>query len=133
MKRGRWLHPILLPSVLALSIAQRPRRLSKLWESVRTGRKRKMLLEEVGVGEFLSSGVLPEYTREIDAESGLRVAAALFNHAPDYFRSRCFTRIEWNVEKDNLRARLFYLSIGATMEKSAAAWPADYRVTLRLH
>ena len=131
MSEGRRAHFFRLAFILGLALLAKPARWRILLETATAGRRTPPSDPE-GVGEFLSFGVLEQFSSHRDAQQGLRVPTVLFDTGIRHFRERGFRRIEWNVDKDNLRAIIFYRSYGATLEKSALAWPSDYRVRLAL-
>ena len=131
MSEGRRAHVLHLAFILGLSVLARPARLRILLDTIKAGR-RDPPANPTGIGEFLSFGVLEQFATQRDDRQGLRIPNALFDAGIGHFRERGFRRIEWNVDKDNLRAMIFYRSYSATMEKSPLAWPSDYRVRLEL-
>jgi ribosomal protein S18 acetylase RimI-like enzyme len=131
MDEGKRRHFFRLSLVLAWSVLAKPSRVRVLWETLKiTRRRERPPSDDSATGEFLSFGVLKEFAAKREGENGLRIPNVLFEAGIRYFRERGFRKIEWNVEKENLPAMLFYRSYGATLEKSPVAWPSDYRVTL---
>ena len=131
MSEGRRRHLVRLALILGLAVLGRPSRLKILLDTVTAGR-RTPPEDAAGVGELLSFGVLEEAAAERDAARGLRISNVLLDEGLRHFRERGFRRVEWNVDKDNLRAIVLYRSYGAILEKSPLAWPSDYRVRLTL-
>jgi ribosomal protein S18 acetylase RimI-like enzyme len=131
MEEGRRLHLVRLALILALAVLARPGRLRILVDTITAGR-RDAPADAAGIGEFLSFGVLDEFAGHRDDDCRLRIPTLLFDEGIRHFRDRGFRRIEWNVDKDNLRAMLLYRSYGASFERSPLAWPSDYRVRLEL-
>jgi ribosomal protein S18 acetylase RimI-like enzyme len=132
MSEGTRLNFFRLSFILCLALLVKPSRLRILWETFMVARRKKRTTDCDGIGELLSFGVLEEYATKRDGGQGLRIPNLLFDEGIRHFRERGFRRIEWTVDKDNLPAMIFYRSYGATLEKSAAAWPGDYRVRLEL-
>jgi len=131
MNEGRRAHFFRLALILGLAVLTKPARWRILFETATAGR-RISPSDPNGIGEFLSFGVLEQFSSHRDEQLGLRVPTVLFDAGIRHFRERGFRRIEWNVDKDNLRAIVFYRSYGATLERSPLAWPSDYRVRLAL-
>jgi ribosomal protein S18 acetylase RimI-like enzyme len=131
MSEGRSAHLLRLAFILGLAVLAKPARWRILFDTATAGR-RTPPSDADGVGEFLSFGVLEQFSAHRDSQQGLRIPTVLFDAGIRHFRQRGFRRIEWNVDADNLRAIIFYRSYGATLEKSPLAWPSDYRVRLAL-
>ena len=131
MSEGRRAHLLRLALILGLAVLAGPSRARILLDTLTAGR-RPSPADPTGIGEFLSFGVLEQFAAERVGTQGLRISNVLFDGGIRHFRERGFRRIEWNVDKDNLRAIVFYRSYGARMEKSPLAWPSDYRVWLEL-
>jgi ribosomal protein S18 acetylase RimI-like enzyme len=132
MSEGQRRHFFRLSFILCLALLARPSRIRTLWETLMVTRRKKLTKDCEGTGELLSFGVLEEFSAKRDGENRLRIPNILFDEGIRYFRERGFLRIEWTVNKENLPAMIFYRSYGATLEKSADAWPGDYRVRLEL-
>lgn len=131
MREGQRRHPVRLALILGAAVLAHPGRLRILLETATAGR-REAPPDADSTGEFLSFGVLEQYvTMRTDAR-GRRISTVLFDEGIEHFRAKGFRRIEWNVDKENIGAIAFYRAYGATFEKSALAWPSDYRVRLVL-
>lgn len=132
MSEGRRRHFFRLAVILGLAVLAKPSRVRILWDTLGAARRKTLTGEGDGIGELLSFGVLEGFSARRDGPQGLRIPNILFDEGIRYFRERGFRRIEWSVDHDNLAAMIFYRSYGATLEKSADAWPGDYRVRLAL-
>ena len=131
MRQGTRRHLVRLAAVLAASLAEKPSRVGILWETLAASRRKQHASPRDAVGELLSFGVLPGFAARRES-NGLRIPTILFDAGIRHFRERGFRRIEWTVDRDNLPAMILYRSYGAVLDKSADAWPGDYRVRLEL-
>jgi ribosomal protein S18 acetylase RimI-like enzyme len=132
MREGQRRHFFRLSLILCLALLAKPSRIRILWETLVFSRRKTQTKDRERTGELLSFGVLEEFSAKRDGENRLRIPNILFDKGIGYFREKGFRRVEWNVNKENLPAIIFYRSYGATLEKSADAWPGDYRVRLEL-
>lgn len=132
MSEGRRRHFVRLAVILGLAVLARPSRVRILWDTLAAARRKTSTADREGIGELLSFGVLEEFSGRREGPQQLRIPTILFDAGIRYFRERGFRLVEWSVDRDNLAAMIFYRSYGATLEKSADAWPGDYRVRLRL-
>lgn len=126
MSEGRRRHMWRLVFVLGLAMLAKPSRLRVLWETVAIGRRngRSPAEAQAGVGEVLSFGVLEGFR---GGAPGLRISNRLFDATVRHFQERGCGRLEWNVEKSNLRGQQFYRSYGAHFEESAVAGADELR------
>lgn len=126
MSEGRRRHPLRLALVLALAMLTKPGRVRVLWQTVAIGRRegRRASQAPAGVGEVLSFGVLDGFR---GGAPGLRISNHLFDATIRHLEARGCRRLEWNVEKTNLRGQQFYRSYGGRMEESAVAGERELR------
>lgn len=131
MSEGRRRHFWRLLSVLGLAMLAKPSRLRVLWETVAIGRRegRRAAEAHARVGEVLSFGVLEAFR---GGSPGRRISNRLFDATVRHLQERGFGRLEWNVEKSNLRGQQFYRSYGANFEESAVAGEHELRGWLDL-
>lgn len=132
MTEGTHRHFFRLSLVLLLALLMNPSRVRILWQTHRIARSKTQAADGGGIGELLSFGVLEEFATKKDGDQGLRIPNLLFEQGIRHLRERGFRTVQWTVDKDNLPAMIFYRSYGATLEKTAAAWPGDYRAWLDL-
>ena len=126
MSEGRRRHLLRLMLVLGRAMLAKPGRIRVLWETVAIGRRdgRRPAGASAGVGEVLSFGVLEGFR---GGAPGLRISNQLFDATIRHLGERGCRRLEWNVEKANLRGQQFYASYGARMERSAVAGEREFR------
>lgn len=131
MSEGKRRHFVRLSFILGLALLQKPWRLGVLWDSLTIARRENLdpLEDRATTGEVLSFAVLPEFRH---GKKGHRISNILFDAAMRYFRERRFHKLEWNVEKENIRALAFYRSYGARFAESAVAGPKEYRGSIDL-
>lgn len=73
-----------------------------------------------GTGEFLSLGVLPEFTDpKFVQRSGLRIARELVVHGVKRLEEAGSTRVTAVVDADNLPARMMYFGLGWQLARSS--------------
>lgn len=126
MSEGRRRHFWRLVWVLGLAMLAKPSRLRVLWETVAIGRRegRRAADAHAGVGEVLSFGVLDGFRGGVP---GLRISNHLFDATVRHLQERGCGRLEWNVEKSNLRGLQFYRSYRANFEESTVAGADELR------
>lgn len=131
MSEGRRRHFWRLLSVLGLAMLTTPSRLRVLWETVAIGRRdgRRPAEAHARVAEVLSFGVLEGFR---GGAPGLRISNRLFDTTVRHLQARGFRRLEWNVEKSNLRGQQFYRTYGAQFEASAVAGEHELRGSMSL-
>ena len=131
MSEGRRRHLLRLLFVVGLAVLTKPSRVRVLWETVVIGRRegrrpegRRPAAAPAGVGEVLSFGVLEGFR---GGAPGRRISNRLFDATIQHLEERGARRLEWNVEKSNVRGQQFYQSYGARLEESAVAGEHELR------
>jgi hypothetical protein len=105
--------------LLLLSVAEQPSRLAALWEAFKIMRSRSDETPEPFTGEFLSLGVLPEFTEpRFVQQSGLRIARELAVRGVQLLAETGATKVTAVVDADNLPARMMYFGLGWRLSRS---------------
>ena len=106
--------------MLSLSIVEQPfTRIPALWEAVQIMTSRKEGDPEPGAGEFLSLGVLPEFTDpKFVQQAGLRIARDLVVRGVQLLAEDGATKVTAVVDADNLPARMMYFGLGWKLTRS---------------
>ena len=107
--------------MLCLSVAEHPiTRIPALWEAIQIMTSRKGEGPAPGTGEFLSLGVLPEFTDpKFVQRSGLRIARDLVVRGVDLLAEAGSTKVTAVVDADNLPARMMYFGLGWQLSRSS--------------
>ncbi len=106
--------------MLLLSVAEHPfTRIPALWEAIQIMTSRKGEGPARGTGEFLSLGVLPEFTDpKFVQQSGLRIARELVVRGVGLLADAGSTKVTAVVDADNLPARMMYFGLGWKLNRS---------------
>lgn len=113
--------------MLFLSVVAQPfTRIPALWEAFRIMTTRKDGEPDPYTAEFLSLGVLPEFTNpKFVMESGLRIARELITQGVRVLTDTGAKRVTAVVDADNLPARMMYYGLGWTLSRdSVPGWRA---------
>ena len=118
MRNGRNRNFIYLICILIISIMARPWRVAVLLDILKVSSRRRRL-DEGGVAEFLSFGVLKPYRHIIDEESGLRIADLLFLNRISFFKKEGYKKVILSIIKkeDNEGIFTFYKFYGTSFTK----------------
>lgn len=107
-------------------IAQPFTRIPALWEAFRIMTTRTDEAPDPYTAEFLSLGVLPDFTNpKFVQESGLRIARELITQGVRVLTDTGAKRVTAVVDADNLPARMMYFGLGWTLSRSSVpGWRA---------
>lgn len=109
MEKGMKKNFLYLSLILLVSLIRKPSRIKVFWKLNRFNaiRSSKMINDQ-GVGEYLSFGVLEEYRNIRDKVTGLKISKLLFDNSIEYFRDEGYNKMLLFVERQNKRAMRFY-------------------------
>ena len=113
--------------ILFISVIAQPfTRIPALWEAFRIMTARKDETPDPFTAEFLSLGVLPEFTNpKFVMESGLRIARELITQGVRVLSDTGAKKVTAVVDADNLPARMMYYGLGWTLSRSSVpGWRA---------
>ena len=114
--RRRW--PALM-WVMGTSVFVEPRRIAAIWRVGCMMAQQGFATSSDADGEILSFGVLAAYRDpRFVRQSGLRIATDLLDGAITQLRMRGTRSIRALVETDNTPAKLFYIGLGWTLERT---------------
>jgi ribosomal protein S18 acetylase RimI-like enzyme len=120
MRQAALRNLVTLSRVLMRCLIEDPSRMATLFEVLRLSRLRRRMAEP-RVGELLSFGVLPGFTRVKDEKSGLRVPNLLFENAVRALRDDGVEKIVFWVLRSNRPMLLFYQSYGIAFRHAPVA------------
>lgn len=115
MREGKNKNFLYLLYILMISVITRPSRIKVLLDMLKVSSRRNRNVEEDGVVEFLSFGVLKPYRHILDQESGLRIADLLFQNGIEFFKNEGCKKVIFSIiKKDNEGIFTFYRFYGVS-------------------
>jgi ribosomal protein S18 acetylase RimI-like enzyme len=106
-------HWFRISAVLLKSALRNPRRSLALKEAIQIQRNLPTFPGEIGMGELLSFGVLPQYrSNSFVRQTSIHIGADLLHNQLRQLKAAGSRRVRAIVDKDNLAAQIFYRANG---------------------